>query len=120
MDSLSDDDLHVVVNAIEAIGLTPPTAKATSALITCLSHTESEVRFEAALSPLRFAASPACVLKTKMVNALAKSLHDSNRYVSAYAAQALELLGTQEALRALVPFLSGARWCSHTDNKTPF
>jgi ectoine hydroxylase-related dioxygenase (phytanoyl-CoA dioxygenase family) len=120
VDSLSDDDLHVVINAIEAIGLTPPTARATSALINCLSHTESEVRFDAALSLLRFAASPACVLKTKMVNALANSLHDSNRYVSAYAAQALELLGTQQALRALVPFLSGARWCSHTDNKTPF
>ena len=88
MDSLSDDDLHVVVNAIEAIGLTPPTAKATSALITCLRHTESEVRFEAALSPLRFAASPEGVLKTKMVNALANSLNDSNRCVSAYAAQA--------------------------------
>ena len=120
VDSLSDDDLHVIINAIEAIGFTPPTKKATEALIRHLDHGESEVRFDAALSLLRFAANPACVLKNHMVKALSTSLNDSNRYVSAYAEQALQLLGTKKALQVLVPFLSKTRWCSYTDNTTPF
>ena len=120
LDGLNDPDIHVMISAVEALGLTPPTIKATKALIECLQHSESEVRFDAALSLLRFTANPACVLKGQMTAALSASLRDSNRYVSAYAAEALERLATKEALAALIPFLTKARWCAHTDNARPF
>ena len=117
---VNDPDIHVIISAVEALGLTPPTIRATKALIECLRHPESEIRFDAALSLLRFAANPNCVIKGKMTNALAASLRDSNRYVCAYAAEALERLATKEALEALLPFLTNARWCAHTDNTRPF
>lgn len=54
------------------------------------------------------------------VGALEEALFDTNRYVSAYAAEALERIGTGEAFDALVPFLRTARWCPQTDNRRPF
>jgi len=118
--SLHDPDIHVAIAAAEALGLTPPTAVAVTALVEALQHPESELRFDAALSLLRFAAHGRTKLLSCTVPALAAALDDNNRYVSAYAAEALERIGTPDALAALLPFLRTARWCGHTDNSRPF
>lgn len=118
--SLQDPDVHVAIAAAEALGLTPPTAVAVTALVKALQHPEAEVRFDAALSLLRYAAQGQTKLLSCTVPALAGALYDNNRYVSAYAAEALERIGTPDALAALLPFLRTARWCGHTDNSHPF
>ena len=108
------------IAAAEALGLSGPTRKSVEALIDALQDTESEVRFSAALSLVRLAAWRKKRLIKPAVAPLAAALTDSNRYVSAYAAQALEIIGTQEALSALVPHLSAGRWCGQTNNQRPF
>ncbi len=118
--ALQDEDVHVRIAAAEALGLSGPTRKSVEALIDALQDTESEVRFSAALSLVRLAAWRKKRLIKPAVAPLAAALTDSNRYVSAYAAQALEIIGTQEALSALVPHLSASRWCGQTNNQRPF
>ena len=118
--ALQDWDVHVRIAAAEALGLTPVSRKATLGLVQAMNHKESEVRFDAALSLLRFAAQGKNADMKAAVPTLIEGLEDSNRYVSAYCAEALERIGTPEALRGLMPFLRTARWCSHTDNRRPF
>ena len=118
--ALQDWDVHVRIAAAEALGLTPVSRKATLGLVQAMNHKESEVRFDAALSLLRFAAQGKNADMKAAVPTLIEGLEDSNRYVSAYCAEALERIGTSEALTGLMPFLRTARWCSHTDNLRPF
>ena len=114
-----DDDVHVRIAAAEALGLIAPSIDTRNALIASLRDAASEVRFDAALSLARAAVQG----PQTMVDAVAPledALFDTNRYVSAYAAEALERIGTRDAFDALVPFLRTARWCPHTDNRRPF
>ena len=120
MRALQDWDVHVRIAAAEAIGLTPVSRRAVLGLVKAMKHKESEVRFDAALSLLRFAAQGKNADMKVAVPTLIEGLDDSNRYVSAYCAEALERIGTPEALRGLLPFLRTARWCAHTDNRRPF
>ena len=118
--ALQDWDVHVRIAAAEAIGLTPVSRRAALGLVEAMKHKESEVRFDAALSLLRFAAQEKNADMKVAVPTLIEGLDDSNRYVSAYCAEALERIGTPDAIKGLMPFLRTARWCSHTDNRRPF
>ena len=120
IDGLGDEDVHVRIAAAEAIGLIAPSVATRDALLSALDDPASEVRFDAALSLVRAAVCGTPELMSDSVGALEGALFDTNRYVSAYAAQALERIGTREAFDALVPFLRTARWCPHTDNRRPF
>ena len=119
-DALGDDDVHVRIAAAEALGLMSPSPDARDALVAAMRDEASEVRFDAALSLVRAAAQGSTDLMADTVGPLADALYDTNRYVSGYAAEALERIGTGEAFDALVPFLRTARWCPHTDNRRPF
>jgi len=120
VDALGDEDVHVRIAAAEALGILAPTTETRDALLGALGDSASEVRFDAALSLARAAVCGTSELMADAVVPLEEALFDTNRYVSAYAAEALERIGTREALGALVPFLRTARWCPHTDNRRPF
>ena len=120
-DALGDDDVHVRIAAAEALGLAPPSGDTRDALVRAMhDDPASEVRFDAALSLVRAAVQGDSALMAEAVDPLADALYDTNRYVSGYAAEALERIGTPDAFDALVPFLRTARWCPHTDNRRPF
>ena len=120
-DALADDDVHVRIAAAEALGLATPSADTRDSLVSAMhDDPASEVRFDAALSLVRAAVQGSQALMAEAVGPLADALYDTNRYVSGYAAEALERIGTREAFEALVPFLRTARWCPHTDNRRPF
>ena len=118
--ALKDEEVHVRVAAIEALGLLHPTEKGVYGMLEALRDPASEVRFDAALSLMRATARTSTALKAKSVPALGAALYDTNRYVSGYAAEALERIGTKSALAELLPFLRTSRWCAHTDNQRPF
>jgi HEAT repeat protein len=80
-----------------------------------LADTDDEVRFNAALALARL--GPAAAAAIPM---LRDALADGNRYVAGYAIEALERIGTPEALATLVPFLKIARYCPLTSNKSLF
>ena len=120
-EALNHEEVHVRVAATEALGLLPPTQTTAQAMLKALADPASEVRFDAALSLVRVASQTSCSnLMEQAIEPLGKALYDTNRYVSGYAADALERIGTPNALSELLPFLRTARWCAHTDNKRPF
>ena len=120
IEAMSDDDVHVRIAATEAIGILPLSSESRDAMLGGMCDSASEVRFDAALSLVRAAAQGSAELMAPTVAPLEEALYDTNRYVSGYAAEALERIGTAEALEALLPFLRTARWCPHTDNQHPF
>ncbi|MYB35909.1 MAG: hypothetical protein F4Y26_00640 [Gammaproteobacteria bacterium] len=120
IEAMRDDDVHVRIAAAEAIGILPPSSESRDALLSGMCDSASEVRFDAALSLVRATAQGSTELMAGAVAPLEEALYDTNRYVSGYAAEALERIGTAEALGALLPFLRTARWCPHTDNQHPF
>ncbi|MGF1623478.1 MAG: HEAT repeat domain-containing protein [Alphaproteobacteria bacterium] len=110
-----DEDPAVRLNAVEALGLKKGSDAAALALADALSDEDDEVRFNAALALARLgpAAAPA-------VPALRQALTDGNRYTMGYAVEALDRIGTPEALKVLVPFLRIARWCPVTTKDSLF
>ncbi|MDE0007453.1 MAG: HEAT repeat domain-containing protein, partial [Gammaproteobacteria bacterium] len=120
IEAMSDDDVHVRIAAAEAIVILPPSGESRDALLSAMCDSASEVRFDAALSLVRAASQGSTELIAPTVGLLEEALYDTNRYVSGYAAEALERIGTAGALEALLPFLRTARWCPHTDNQHPF
>ena len=120
IEALGDEDVHVRIAAAEAMGIIAPSIESRDALLAAMHDSASEVRFDAALSLVRAAAQSSAELMAPTVAPLDEALYDTNRYVSAYAAEALERIGSAEALEALLPFLRTARWCPHTDNQRPF
>ncbi|MGI9333818.1 MAG: HEAT repeat domain-containing protein [Gammaproteobacteria bacterium] len=111
----ADEDAYVRINAVEALGLQRATEPVVRALIGALADPDDEVRFNAALSLARLGPGAGAA-----AGALADALYDGNRYVSGYACEALQRIGTPEALRALLPFLQSARWCPITNTKNLF
>ncbi len=118
--ALQDDEVHVRVVAIEALGLLQPSSQSLDAMLGALHDPASEVRFDAVLSLMRASARMPAALQKKCIEPLSLALYDSNRYVSGYAVESLERIGTRPALDALLPFLRTSRWCPHTDNQHPF
>ncbi len=110
-----DPDVYVRINAVEAIGLKTPTAEVVQAATDALADREDEVRFNAALALARLGKGAAAA-----VPALRDALCDGNRYVVGYALEALDRIGTPEAMAALIPFLKVSRWCPLTSNKSLF
>ena len=120
VDSLRDAEVHVRVAAMEALGLLDCTAAGLDAMLAALHDPASEVRFDAALSLMRATTKTSETLRARCVAPLGAALYDTNRYVSGYAAEALERIGSKAALAELLPFLRTSRWCAHTDNQRPF
>lgn len=118
--ALRNPEVHVRVAAIEALGMLPPSRKSIQSALTALKDPASEVRFDATLSLMRLTSQTSKTLQKMCVGELSEALYDTNRYVSGYAVEALERIGTSEALQALLPFMRTARWCAHTDNRRPF
>lgn len=104
-----DADPRVRLNAQFAIGRRRAGADPMAALEHGLADADDETRIHAALALARRA--PA---SDRAIAAAARALGDGNRYVSGYAVEALERIGTPEATRILVPFLKRARWCPFT------
>lgn len=115
IDGCRHEDPAVRLNAVEALGLKHGTDAAALTLADALFDQDDEVRFNAALALARFGpqAAPA-------IPALRQALTDGNRYTVGYAVEALERIGTKEALAVLVPFLSIARWCPITTKENLF
>ena len=120
INALSHDEVHVRVAAIEALGLLPPSQPTIDGMLRALGDPASEVRFDATLSIMRAVTRGSKKLAAQTVDPLGEALFDTNRYVSGYAAETLERIGTAPALAHLLPFLRTARWCAHTDNRRPF
>ena len=118
--ALHDAEVHVRVAASEALGLLPPSVVGVDGMLAALKDPASEVRFDATLSLMRTMTRASPALKSKWTGPLGVALYDTNRYVSGYAAEALERLGSKQALEHLLPFLRTSRWCAHTDNQRPF
>jgi HEAT repeat protein len=105
----ADPDPIVRINAVEALGLKPGTPAIVQALTAALKDADDQARFSAAFSLAQQApvAAPA-------VPALEGALKDENRYVPGYAIEALERIGTPEAMQTLVAYLKTSRWCPKT------
>ena len=125
-----DQDVHVRIAAAEALGMATTSAARIrgvgDALVQALSDGDSEVRFTATLALARLVTRAQAQKKQSplafdyLVDALSNALYDSNRYVAAHAADALERIGTRRAYEQLLPYLRTSRWCSQSSNERPF
>jgi HEAT repeat protein len=104
-----DPEPTVRLMAVEGLGWKPATKSTVAALTQALGDAEADVRFCAAFSLAQLGPDAAAA-----VPALKRSLKDLNRYVPGYAVEALERIGSPQAMKALLPFLKSARWCPMT------
>jgi hypothetical protein len=104
-----DPEAQVRLNVQSSLGRSGAAAHALDAVRRGLSDRDDEVRIHAAIALTRAAAAG-----TQAPDLAAAALADSNRYVVGLAVEALDRMGTPEALRVLVPFLKTARWCPFT------
>jgi len=110
-----DEDAYVRINAIEALGLMQGRHQTIAALLAAMHDEEDEVRFNAVQSIARLKPSGEVVIA-----ALKDALYDGNRYVAGYALEALERIGSADAMALLIPHLKDARWCPKTSTKSQF
>jgi HEAT repeat protein len=113
--STTDAEAMVRINAVEALGLKRGTPRSVSALSTALQDDDPQVRFSAALSLAQIGPDAEAA-----VPALREALMDDNRYVLGCAVEALDRIGTADAMRALLPFLKLSRWCPYTSPRSIF
>ncbi len=112
----TDRNSDVRVSAAEALGLKQPDNQTVKALCDILrADPEDECRANAALSLWRLAP-----ISPEVVPVLEQALHDGDRYVQGYALEALERIGTTDALAVLLRHLKTARWCAITSPKSMF
>ena len=111
----TDEDAYVRINAVEALGIVAATPAVVQALVGALSDSDDEVRFNAALALARIGPPAA-----NAAEALGAALYDGNRYVAGYACDALQRIGTPQALQILLPHLQSARWCPITTTSSLF
>lgn len=104
-----DPDEQVRVNAQASLGRSGIVKNALAAVRAGLADADDEVRIHAAIALTR-----ACAAGLQAPDIAAAALKDSNRYVVGLAVEALDRMGTKEALSHLVPFLKTARWCHFT------
>lgn len=108
---LQEDSAFVRQHVVEALGvIQQPYSLSVPALCDRLSNDPVDyIRFMAGLAIARIGEGAGGA-----VPALKLALYDTNRYVSAIAATALQRLKSEEALDVLLPFLQTARWCPVT------
>jgi HEAT repeat protein len=104
-----DADDQVRVNVQSSLGRSGGAGDALDAVRRGLADPDDEVRIHAAIALARAAGTG-----TQAPEVAAAALKDTNRYVVGLAVEALDRMGTPEALRSLVPFLKTARWCQFT------
>ncbi|MFD0960795.1 HEAT repeat domain-containing protein [Paenibacillus chungangensis] len=141
--ALSDDSVWVRRNAAEALGmLASPSAQAVEALARILQESvrqesvdqsdkaaakkdhiinqdyiQNKIGYTAALSLLRIGKYGKA---DEVVKALEPALSSSDRYVRAYAFEALSYLRSAEAVDVLLRYHRTARWCPDTHKASSF
>ncbi|SMG21558.1 HEAT repeat domain-containing protein [Paenibacillus aquistagni] len=133
---LQDDSEWVKRNIVEALGMIGNVnGEVVSGICSVL---EEAIRSEAALvdvkhdmqsyiiNKLGYTAALA-LLRTgrdgdsmQIVKALEQALNSKDRYVRAYASEALTHLSTPEAIKALIGYYRTARWCPDTSKASTF
>jgi len=115
--SAGSDDPTTRITAADSLGmLGEGAAKANSTLVDLMrGDKESEVRFTAARALMRMGKAAA-----DATDALIDALEDENRYVRAYSIEALQRIGTPEAVEALLETLKASRWCPVTALVHPY
>ncbi|OBZ17560.1 HEAT repeat domain-containing protein [Bacillus sp. FJAT-26390] len=135
--SLSDENESVRRHAAEALGMiAEPSEQAVAALTRTLeeavakereeraghpetdqSYIRNKIGYAAALSLLRVGRYGNV---SEVISALNKALDSSDRYVRAYAFEALTFLRTEEAVDVLLRYYRSARWCPDTNKASTF
>ncbi|WP_138750963.1 HEAT repeat domain-containing protein [Paenibacillus sinopodophylli] len=135
--ALSDENIQVQRQAVEALGFIHSTSTgAVSATVQTLVRALSEeqllqqndywphqgyiankVGYSAALSLLRTGKYGAAA---EVIAALTTALDSKDRYVRAYAFEALTYLRTEEAVEVLLRYYRTARWCPDTSKASMF
>ncbi len=112
-----DSDTFVRVSATEALGISISSRdKAVSSLCSALTNDpDDETRSHAALALWRLGPRA-----HRAIPSLIKALYDGDRYVQGYTLEALQRIGTPEAINAALENLRSSRWCSITNNRSMF
>lgn len=137
MKALADESDQVRRQAAEAIGLVKePSAQAVAALANTLTeavvnekqgsdsslwpdqgYIRNKIGYGAALSLLRVGKHGEAGV---VISALSRALDSQDRYVRAYAFEALTYLRTKEAVDVLLRYYRTARWCPDTSKASMF
>ncbi|MBB6673051.1 HEAT repeat domain-containing protein [Cohnella nanjingensis] len=137
--SLQDESEWVRRNAIEALGMIgnasgqvvpsltkileqsllgeTETQKSNDTYASNQSYIINKIGYTAALSLLRTGKEGDA---KQVVRSLAQALHSKDRYVRAYAAEALTYLRTEEAVDVLIRYYRTSRWCPDTNKASTF
>ena len=111
-----DSDVFVRISATESLGLNTSGKLSVDALCQILTEDlDDETRSHAALALWRMSPNT-----DSAISSLAAALNDGDRYVQGYALEALERIGTPEAINVLLPSLKTSRWCSITHPQSMF
>ncbi|MDQ1914158.1 HEAT repeat domain-containing protein [Paenibacillus sp. GD4] len=140
IERLQDGSSWVRRNAVEALGMirepveqvvpalteallnslqeeTNDAPQAGSMYVSQQSYIKNKIGYTAALSLLRTGKDGD---PKQVVQALEQALSSGDRYVRAYAAEALSHLRTEEAIDVLVRYCRTSRWCSDTSKASTF
>ncbi|MCC2685147.1 MAG: phytanoyl-CoA dioxygenase [Paenibacillaceae bacterium] len=140
IDCLQDQDEWVRRNAVEALGMigntggqavpaltkvlveslrdeTAESLKASDMYVATQKYILNKIGYTAALSLLRVGKEGDA---GQVVPALEQALRSKDRYVRAYAAEALSHLRTDEAVDILIRFMRSSRWCPDTKKASTF
>ena len=111
-----DSDVFVRISATESLGLNASGKLSVDALCQILTEDlDDETRSHAALALWRMSPNT-----DSAISSLSAALNDGDRYVQGYALEALERIGTPEAMNVLLPSLKTSRWCSITHPQSMF
>jgi HEAT repeat protein len=109
-DLMTSDSEIIRRNAAEALGyFVIKNTKVIEALGKGLQDSNVQVRYTSALSAARLG-----VHAEPIVDHLIQALNDENRYVRAYASEALYYIKSEKSVNALLNFLKTSRWCPIT------
>ena len=114
--ALGDANPAVRANAAHALGTIEANGQSVGPLVAALGDEDEQVRRCVALSLLRL--GPRAQDATEALRQTA--LEDANRYVQAKALEALQRIGSPEAMDSALHVLQTARWCAHTGTGSPF
>ena len=110
-----DNDPFVRISAIESLGIRPSSPDSVKSICKVLENDiDDEIRSHAALALWRTGTS------ANIISSLELALYDGDRYVQAYALEALQRVNTTESLNVMVEHLKKSRWCSITNKKNMF
>ncbi|MEC9293714.1 MAG: HEAT repeat domain-containing protein [Chloroflexota bacterium] len=111
-----DSDVFVRISATESLGLNASGKLSVDTLCQILTDDlDDETRSHAALALWRMSPNT-----DSAISSLAAALNDGDRYVQGYALEALERIGTPEAMNVLLSSLKTSRWCSITHPQSMF